>query len=165
VCIGTNRSATSCPSPKSSAWEWLINEAFGPHIVEAGITWIEPAWKLLLSNKAILAVMWEIAPNHPNLLPAYLDGPRDLTRYVKKPRLSREGANVEIVDGAFSASEGGDYGYEGFVWQALAELPADHAVVGSWMVDQSPAGIGIREPQEGTRITTNTARFVPHRIS
>ena len=38
-------------------------------------TWIEPAWKLLLSNKALLAVLWELYPDHPNLLPAYLDQP------------------------------------------------------------------------------------------
>ena len=38
-------------------------------------TWIEPAWKLLLSNKALLAVLWEMYPGHDYLLPAYLDSP------------------------------------------------------------------------------------------
>ncbi len=27
--------------------------------------WVEPLWKTLLSNKAILAVLWEMYPGHP----------------------------------------------------------------------------------------------------
>lgn len=145
-------------------WEWLIHESFGKFIPETSVAWIEPIWKMILSNKAILAVMWEMNPDHPNLLPTYLDGSRDLLRYVKKPRLSREGANVTIVDGVFTESHEGEYGEEGHVWQALASLPKNHAVIGSWMIDQTPSGMGIREPKLGTRITTNMGRFVPHRI-
>ena len=145
-------------------WEWLIHEPFAKFIPETTQAWIEPIWKMLLSNKAILAVLWEMNPGHPHLLPAYLDGPRDLLRYVRKPRLSREGANVTIVDGVFTESRDGDYGAEGYVWQALASLPRTHAVIGSWMIDQTPCGIGVREPKAGTRITSNLSRFVPHRI-
>ena len=80
-------------------WEWLVHEEFGGHALETyrDVTWIEPIWKMLWSNKALLAVLWELFPNHPNLLPAYLDGPRDLTRYVKKPKMAREGANITLV--------------------------------------------------------------------
>ncbi len=53
--------------------------------------WIEPLWKMLLSNKALLAVLWEMHPGHPNLLPAFLDSPGMLTEYVRKPKLGREG--------------------------------------------------------------------------
>ena len=52
--------------------------------------WLEPLWKAVLSNKALLAVLWEMYPGHPNLLPAYLDQPGMLTEYVRKPRLGRE---------------------------------------------------------------------------
>lgn len=144
-------------------WEWLVHEPFATHL-PGGVTWIEPIWKMLLSNKGLLAILWEMYPDHPNLLPAYLDGPRDLLRYVRKPLLSREGANVTIVDGAFTESSDGDYGEEGFVWQQLASLPAHDPVVGSWVIDQTPRGIGIREPKRGARITSNLGRFVPHRI-
>ena len=144
-------------------WEWLIHEPFATHLPGA-VTWIEPVWKMLLSNKGILAVLWEMYPDHPNLLPAYRDGSRDLSRFVRKPLLSREGANVTIVDGVFTESSAGDYGEEGFVWQQMASLPESSAIIGSWLIDQTPRGIGIREPQQGTRITTNLARFVPHRM-
>jgi len=51
-------------------WEWLVREAFGPHLLGRTMRLIEPPWKMLLSNKAILPVMWEMFPGHPNLLAA-----------------------------------------------------------------------------------------------
>jgi len=39
------------------------------------LMFIEPPWKLILSNKAILPLLWEMFPNHPNLVPAYYDSP------------------------------------------------------------------------------------------
>jgi glutathionylspermidine synthase len=38
-----------------------------------------------------------------------------------------------------------------------------HPVIGSWLVGDVPAGLGIRETS--SRITNNTARFVPHLIA
>ena len=58
--------------------------------------WIEPIWKMLLSNKGILPILWELFPGHPNLLECYFNEPKKLTDYVKKPLLSREGANLTI---------------------------------------------------------------------
>jgi len=144
-------------------WEWMVNEEFGPHITESWeqTDWIEPIWKMILSNKAILPVLWELFPNHPNLLPCF-EAPQG-SSYVKKPKLAREGANVTIIrDGNVIAQADGDYGEEGYVYQALFDLPdfgGNRPVIGSWVVDGEPAGMGIRE--DGW-ITGNTARFVPH---
>src|SRR5262249_53333097 len=129
--------------------------------------WIEPAWKQILSSKGILAILWELHPDDPNLLESYLDVSKNrLTNYVKKPLFSREGGNVTMYDerGAF-AETGGRYGSEGFITQALAPLPefdGQRAVVGSWIVGQEAAGMGIRE--SSGPITDNRSRFVPHRM-
>jgi glutathionylspermidine synthase len=147
-------------------WEWLVHEAFGPHLLDTcrDVQWIEPIWKMMWANKALLAVLWEMFPDHPNLLPAYLDGPRDLQRYVKKPKMAREGANLTYVSGANARLEtGGDYGDEGFVYQALAPVPVmdgNYVVIGSWVVDGVSCGMGVRE-SDGP-ITDNLSRFVPH---
>ena len=145
-------------------WEWILHEDFGPHVLETyrNVQWIEPIWKMLWSNKALLAVLWELYPNHPNLVPAYLDSPRELSRYVKKPKMAREGANITYV-GDTKIETGGDYGEEGFVYQALAPVPmfeGNHAVIGSWVVDGVSCGMGIRE-SDGP-ISDNLSRFVPH---
>ncbi len=85
-------------------WEWMLAEPYGRLALDPAdpTVWIEPVWKPLLSNKALLALLWELYPGHPNLLPAYLDGPRELAGpagpgYVAKPLLGREGAGIEIV--------------------------------------------------------------------
>jgi len=145
-------------------WEWLWHEEFGVHLAKDRVQFIEPTWKMLLSNKGLLPILWELFPDHPNLLPAY-EQPAPLgDRYVRKPRLSREGANVTWVEGGVVVEEtGGDYGAEGHVYQALAALPdfdGQRPVCGVWMVDHEAAGLGIRE--DTRRITGNLSRFVPH---
>lgn len=145
-------------------WEWMVWEEFGEHaLATMGQTqWIEPIWKMLWSNKAILAVLWEQFPNHPNLLPTYIGTPKELTSYVKKPKMSREGANISVVQYEVKMLQtGGDYGEEGFVFQQFVEpVNEHHPIVGSWVIDGVSAGIGIRESD--ALITDNLSRFVPH---
>ncbi|HNX93953.1 MAG TPA: glutathionylspermidine synthase family protein [Holophaga sp.] len=151
-------------------WEFMWKDAYGPMLARQPrpCTFLEPAWKMLLSNKALLAILWELFPDSPYLLPAYLDGPRDLIAYVKKPILAREGANVEIHAPGLDlqASEQRDcYGAEGYIYQAYAPLPecdGFHPVIGGWIVDGEPAGMGIRESI--SPITDNGSCFVPHVI-
>ena len=145
-------------------WEWLWHDEFSAHLAKTPLQFLEPAWKMLLSNKGLLPVLWELFPGHPHLLPAYdAAGPLG-SRYVRKPKLSREGSNVSWVEGGVVVEEnGGNYGEEGFVYQAAASLPAfdgNHPVFGVWVVDHEAAGLGIRE--DTRRITGNLSRFVPH---
>jgi glutathionylspermidine synthase len=144
-------------------WEWLIRDEFGPHLTEMPLRLIEPAWKMLLSNKALLPILWELNPGHPNLLPAAFERWRISGDCVQKPMYSREGANVTIYRGAEVLHEGGSYGEEGWIYQAytpVAHFDDSFAVIGSWIVGDEPAGIGIRE--DATPITRNSSRFVPH---
>lgn len=145
-------------------WEWLWQERFGLHLARDEVRLIEPAWKMLLSNKGLLPILWELYPGHPNLLPAYESAGPLAGNYVRKPKLSREGANVRLVEGDVAVEETeGDYGAEGHVFQAVAssaEFSGNHAVLGVWVVDHEPAGLGIRE--DTRRITGNLSRFVPH---
>ena len=144
-------------------WEWMVREAFGQNLLAGTMRVIEPAWKMLLSNKAILPVLWEMFPGHPNLLAASFEPGRFKTDYVKKPIYSREGANVSINAAGETIEAPGEYGEEGFIWQAyhpLARFGDNYTVIGSWIVGEEPAGIGIREDE--SPITKNTSRFVPH---
>jgi glutathionylspermidine synthase len=148
-------------------WEDMVREPFAAHL-KPGV-FIEPAWKAVLSNKGILPLLWERFPGHPNLLPAYFaEDPRaaTLTSAVSKPLFSREGENVTILEAGVIAEEAdGVYGAERRVVQAYAPLfQADglYAVLGSWMVGDRAAGLGMRE--DAGRITRNLSRFVPHVI-
>ena len=144
-------------------WEWLAREEFGAHLVAANMRVIEPPWKMILSNKAILPVLWELNPDHPNLLPAYFSADKLGRDFVKKPKLSREGGNILLRAPNRILLERGSYGAEGFVYQGLADIPChegNYTVIGSWVVGDEAAGIGLRE--DDTPITKNTSRFVPH---
>jgi len=149
-------------------WEWMMNELFAYNIKndEINANWIEPAWKMILSNKAILPILWELYPNHPLLLEAYADSPNEMKNYVKKPLLSREGANVEVIkNGTISEQTSGEYGEEGFIYQALANLHHEetgYTIIGSWIIGQESCGITFRESDQF--ITTDKSRFVPHII-
>jgi len=149
-------------------WEWLWHEEFGAHLAqEDRVQFIEPAWKMLLSTKGLLPVLWELFPGHPNLLPAYHEAGPLGERYIRKPKLSREGSNVSWFEGGTVVEEnGGDYGAEGFIYQAAASLPefdGNHPIFGVWIIDHEAGGLGIREDRR--RITGNLSRFVPHYFS
>jgi glutathionylspermidine synthase len=148
-------------------WEWMVREEFGQFLAAAPTLWIEPAWKMLLSNKGILPVLWELYPGHPNLLEAHFDTPGAMKSWVRKPLLGREGANITMHRDNCHLSTGGIYGIEGFVYQdvaPIANFDGKYPVVGSWLIGHEPghaaAGIGIRESD--TPITDNFSQFVPH---
>ena len=70
---------------KMYPYEWLVNEMSNQNLMEydhllaedlKNIDTIEPAWKLILGNKAILPLLWEMFPGHPNLLAAYFIDPQ-----------------------------------------------------------------------------------------
>ncbi|MFO1135887.1 MAG: glutathionylspermidine synthase family protein [Rhodoblastus sp.] len=151
-------------------WEWMFADEFGKSPAMKMTRFFEPPWKAILSNKGFLALLWDAAPNHPNLLPTYFENDYRADslgeNYARKPLLSREGANVTLYQGAhILARTSGDYGAEGYVRQALRPLPdfdGFRPVIGSWLVGDEAAGVGIREDRNA--ITSNRSRFVPHVI-
>lgn len=142
--------------------EWLLSEEFSININPSTIHLIEPVWKVITSSKAILVKMWEMFPGHLNLLPSYFEPDRLSTGYVRKPVFSREGANIQShINGVISETSGI---YTGpFVYQEYQQLPKfddRYTLIGSWIVGDDAAGIGIRE--DVTPITRNTSQFIPH---
>ena len=86
------------------------------------------------------------------------DFPGDALRHDR-----RKIPGITLVDGGTGLDSEGSYGREGWIYQGLAPLPRfgdDYALVGSWIIDGQPAGIGLRE--DASPITRNTSRFVPH---
>ncbi|CAN5733774.1 glutathionylspermidine synthase family protein [soil metagenome] len=145
---------------------------FAPLIMSNETTLIEPAWKSILSNKAILPLLWNMAPNHRYLLEASLDDNSESAKrlanvaHVRKPIFGREGSGVSIRS-EHSPEETHQDGRseEPCIVQAYAPLQTYrdfHLVIGSWVVDGEPAGICIRADQ--SKITGRNALFVPHYV-
>lgn len=162
-------------------WETLIKEDLAlcgdsplATLIRAGkTTFIEPSWKAILSNKAVLPIMWQIASGNAFLAESYLDDnskQADSLRarpHVRKPIFGREGGSVSIqLHGqSETVSRPSQYGEEGYILQEyhkLATYHNYHVVLGSWVVDNQPAGMGMRADKN--LITGNTAHFIPHYI-
>ena len=172
-------------------WEDMLRDDFAPHLAPSGTRFIEPPWKAILSNKAVLPLLWQMEPGHPNLLPAFfaddvaeaLTGgspapavarafaaaEADLRRgHVLKPIFSREGAGVRFVEAGETTEESPDrdYSHHPTIVQALAPLPVFdgfHPILGAWVVGEACVGLGMREDR--SRITQNMSRFKPHFIA
>jgi glutathionylspermidine synthase len=149
-------------------WEDLLEEPYAEHLGSAATRFVEPPWKLILSNKAALALLWERHPGHPNLLPTFFDDKTSALPpgWVRKPFFSREGANVEIHEANGNRLEvTGPYSRHPVIrqlWHPLPRFGDRYPVIGSWIVGDEPAGMGIRE--DFSPITQNRSRFVPHII-
>ncbi|GAA0857918.1 glutathionylspermidine synthase family protein [Aliiglaciecola litoralis] len=150
-------------------WEFMQREEFAEHLIDSATNWIEPLWKSILSNKALMPMLWKKFTGHPNLLPAYFDHELHLsneTKLVKKPIFSREGANISILEaGKTVLAADGPYGEEGFIYQAYSPLPRfdqNYTLIGSWLVDNQAAGISVRE--DTSLITQDMSRYLPHII-
>jgi glutathionylspermidine synthase len=148
-------------------WEWAIRDEFGRQLAGDKTGVLEPPWKALLSDKAILPVLHKLFPDHPHILPAFLGRQGDRPgAWVEKPCLGREGANIRLSrDGFTEEQTDGDYGGADarFITQARAVLPERdgwHAVIGSWVVGEETGGIIFREARE--RVMRETSRVVPH---
>lgn len=151
-------------------YEDMFREDYGPHLPNASLHLLEPPWKAILSNKGILPLLWEMYPEHPNLLPAFFEEAAPswfrCEPHVKKPLFSREGANITVYHSDIGGSSTpGSYGAEGHILQAFQSPPRfgeDYFMVGSWIIGGVSAGICIREDKKP--ITQDLSRFVPHVI-
>jgi glutathionylspermidine synthase len=145
-------------------WEWLLRDDFAAHILEASVAWMEPPWKMILSCKSILPLLYERYPGSPYLLPASFDPLPG--SYVRKPIHGREGSNIQVViDGRVVLETDGPYGEGPFVYQSYAppaHFEGRYPVLGAWIVNGKACGMGIRE--DDGAITRNTSRFLPHRM-
>ena len=157
----TTRSACCC---KLYPWEWLARKSFGPDLLTSQLRVVEPAWKMLLSNKGLLPILWELFPDHPNLLPAYFEPGRIAGDFVAEAApVARRRERASARRSERRSRPVASYGAEGCIYQAYAPVPRfgdDYVTIGAWIIGDAPAGIGLRE--DTSPITRNTSRFVPH---
>jgi glutathionylspermidine synthase len=170
-------------------WEWLVEEEFGfATCYASGI--VEPAWKMVLSNKGLLPIMWDLFPEHPNLLPASFDhpvgdldgwsymqwertaSPEDLERYaagelypfdyITKPMLSREGANIDYFEkGKLVHRTGGEYtGPRIYQEFAPTFTSGEYKAIIGSWIARKVCGIMVRDVKG--LIVQDTTAVVPH---
>jgi glutathionylspermidine synthase len=146
----------------------MFREPYAPGLMHSGAMFIEPPWKAVLSNKAMLPLLWERHPGTRTCSRPIRRRPaRRRARLVLRAQafFSREGWDLDLIDGATrrrvraAAMRGRPRP------AALPPPPASTAITpcsaaGSWA--KSAAGLSVREDK--SRITRNVSRFLPHVI-
>ncbi len=114
--------------------QWIPTNGDNPRISDIllndQIKVIEPLWKVITTNKALLSVLWSMYPNHPNLLHSEWTLTDELKRvgYVKKTIIDRNS-----------------------VYQELFHLPnfdGYYPIFDSWIIHGRFTGFYIREDQK-----------------
>ena len=80
-----------------------------------------------------------------------------------KPIFSREGQTSPLSKTVKRWKRLKPYGEEGMIVRAFYQLPKfgdSYTLIGSWLINDQPAGIGIREDR--ALITQDLSRFYPH---
>ncbi len=175
-CLGWHRASSRFVDregrPVECCWklypsEWMLREPFAQHLPQTHCQFVEPLWRLLFSSKGMLAILWELFPDHPALLPCY-DSPAALAGdFVTKPLFGREGHNITIhAKGRILAETTGEFASQPCIHQQFVSSPRFHGAVaqlGIWMVRGEAVALGLRESQD--LILSSHSPFVPHLIT
>lgn len=151
-------------------WEWMTREPFFAEIGQERFRFIEPAWKMMLSNKGLLPILCELNPDHPLLLPSFFTKEelhsQGISKWLEKPFFGREGAGISLMDRSGNVATGSpDQDGGPIVYQQHVDLftaNQQHFVWGLWMVGDKCRGLSARG--DSSPITGNHSRFLPHRI-
>ncbi len=122
-----------------------------------------PAYTLLFQSKGLLAILWQLYPDHPLLLEAAFE-PLASGKQVQKPVFGREGESVRILDenGTLLEGDSGEYDNHKMVYQEYVQLPEDNegnSYQAGVFYAYEACAVGFRK---GGKILDNMSKFVGH---
>ncbi len=148
-------------------WEALTKDAFVQHLRSSGMGVLEPAWCWAASNHGLLAMLWNLYPDHPNLCRAALDeaslGPVEAV--TVRSLFGLDHAVTRMTEHGQLVAEGGDVENPGgWLWMetppTFFEREGVHAVIDAWIVGDKCLGMSVREAS--SPLVGADAVIVPH---
>lgn len=152
-------------------WQGLADDAFVHKLRSGGMSVLSPLWCWLMSNHGLLALLWHLYPQHPNLCRAVFD-PADLGGCDSVTARSLFGLDDaaqcmtvqgQVVSDTGTADALNGSGLGGGVWLETPPIFEDegmHAVLHAWIVGDKCLGMSVRE-SEDPRVGPDAA-MVPH---
>lgn len=129
----------------------------------------EPLWSLITSNKAILAILWKLYPDHPYLLETSFELSESLKKsgYVEKPIVGRCGKNITIFDSNEKILEktSGQFAERTSIYQKFWKLPSiegNYIQLSTFTIDGIEQGACIRTSE--SMIIDSESDILPLRI-
>ncbi|MFN3075413.1 MAG: glutathionylspermidine synthase family protein [Alphaproteobacteria bacterium] len=148
-------------------WEALLEDQFGQNLKSASMSVLDPAWRIPASNHGLLAVLWELYPEHPNLCPASFREADlgDAGMVIQRSLLGLDRAAERITEGGEtvaetepSANPGGYVYIARPAWWRGAEV---RTVLQTWVVGDKCLGMTVREGSDEI-FSPEDAAVVPH---
>jgi glutathionylspermidine synthase len=155
---------------KTYSWNTVFNKIlnneknlFVDILTNPNIVVIEPMWRTLLGNKAMLPIVYKLFPDSPYLLPTTFDPSdeifKDEDEIVEKSLIGRGSYDVRIVDKKEVRA------FDNCIYQKKYETFSDEGyfyVMGSWIVGNEYGGLIIRHSKD--IITSFNTTFTPVRV-
>tara|TARA_R110000772_G_scaffold196899_18_gene307685 strand:- start:882 stop:2798 length:1917 start_codon:yes stop_codon:yes gene_type:complete len=155
-----------------SAYEFDQVREGSPRLVDvllrSEVVVFEPLWTLIPSNKAIMAVLWMLFPEHPFLLNTQFSLTDELKTkgFAEKPIAGRCGHNISLIDqDKVLESTGGRFEHQDLIYQELFMLPRIDDLnmqLCCFTVEGSYAGTCMRT--DTTALITKDSDLLPMRI-
>ena len=155
---------------KSHPWQWMIADQFGrtmlEHVIADRIEVIEPLWKMMLTNRAIMAEMWAMTPYYPGLIETHKETQANGFGY-DTPAIARPLLAAGDLPGRIGEVSGGRFisntpinpeAAEGEIVQTLLPLTYPGMKIDIWCVGDEPCGLIVSEERSDGRV------YVPHLI-
>ena len=137
-------------------------------LLRSEVVVFEPLWTLIPSNKAILAVLWMLFPDHPFLLNTQfsLTNELKLNGFAEKPIAGRCGHNISLIEkNTVLEATGGKFENQDVIYQELCMLPQVNRLniqLCSFSVVGSYAGACMRT--DNSVLITGDSDLLPMRI-
>ncbi|VFS38471.1 glutathionylspermidine synthase [Escherichia coli] len=147
-------------------WEFMLREMFSTKLEDAGVRWLEPRGRALSPTKRFYRYCGRCSRITRTCCPLILR--KMIIRKWKNMWLNRSSpVKAQTCRSLRTAKplqqRKVPYGEEGMIVQQFHPLPKfgdSYMLIGSWLVNDQPAGIGIREDR--ALITQDMSRFYPH---
>ncbi|MEO5373096.1 MAG: glutathionylspermidine synthase family protein [Alphaproteobacteria bacterium] len=147
-------------------WEAMLEEEYGGHLVTSGIPVLDPVWRLPASNHGLLATLWELYPEHPNLCRASLSE-RDLAGakvILRRSMLGLDHPAERLSDASGIIAETAEAtnpgGHVHIAMPPQFEADGARAILQAWMVGDACLGMTVRETTD--LLVGPDAATVPH---
>ena len=155
---------------KTYSWNTIFNKIiknekilFADILINPNLTVIEPMWRTLIGNKAMLPIIYKMFPNCPYLLPTSYN-PLDEVFYneydiVEKSLIGRGSFDVKLLKKKEIKAT------ENCIYQKKYDTFKDDGyfyVMGSWIIGNEYAGLILRHSKD--IITSFNTTFTPTRV-
>lgn len=145
-------------------WEAMLAEKFGDYLFQQQFSVLDPLWRMPSSNHGLLALLWDMYPEHPNLCRVSLSDLNGETEIIRRSLFGTERPAEQVASrGCVLGDTGPTDNPGGYVF--IARPPtfrqeSTEMILNTWMIGDKCLGMAVRESR--ALVGWADAATVPH---